>query len=110
MAAIKLPAIIGDNMVLQRDRPVPIWGWADKGEEVTVTVALPDWTEVAGASASSGEVHPLQPERHDPCPWVLGRIEAHSKEKLALKIIPRQSKPFELGSRRHNKPMQPTPR
>ena len=38
-AAVKLPAVIGDNMVLQRGRPVPIWGWADKGEEVTVTIA-----------------------------------------------------------------------
>ena len=38
-AAVKLPALIGDNMVLQRGQPVPIWGWADKGEEVTVTVA-----------------------------------------------------------------------
>lgn len=38
-AAVKLPAVIGENMVLQRDLPVPIWGWADKGEEVTVTVA-----------------------------------------------------------------------
>ncbi len=28
-------------------------------EEVTVTVGLPDWAEVAGASASSGEVHPI---------------------------------------------------
>jgi sialate O-acetylesterase len=39
VAAINLPAVIGDNMVLQRGQPVPIWGWADKGEEVTVTVA-----------------------------------------------------------------------
>ncbi len=39
LSAIKLPAVIGDNMVLQRDMPVPIWGWADKGEEVTVSVA-----------------------------------------------------------------------
>jgi sialate O-acetylesterase len=38
-AAVNLPSLIGDNMVLQRDQPVPIWGWADKGEEVTVTVA-----------------------------------------------------------------------
>jgi sialate O-acetylesterase len=38
-AAVRLPAVIGDNMVLQRGRPVPIWGWADKGEEVTVIVA-----------------------------------------------------------------------
>lgn len=37
-ATVKLPAVIGDNMVLQRDQPVPIWGWADKGEEVTVTL------------------------------------------------------------------------
>jgi sialate O-acetylesterase len=38
-AAVKLPAVIGDNMVLQRGQPVPIWGWADKGEEVTVALA-----------------------------------------------------------------------
>jgi sialate O-acetylesterase len=38
-AAVKLPAIFGDDMVLQRGQPVPIWGWADKGEEVTVTIA-----------------------------------------------------------------------
>jgi sialate O-acetylesterase len=38
-AGVKLPAVIGDNMVLQRDQPLPIWGWADKGEEVTVAIA-----------------------------------------------------------------------
>ena len=38
-AAVKLPAVFGDNMVLQRGQTVPVWGWADKGEEVTVTVA-----------------------------------------------------------------------
>ena len=38
-AAVKLPAVIGDNMVLQRGQSVPIWGWADKGEEVTVAIA-----------------------------------------------------------------------
>ncbi|MFN0054337.1 MAG: sialate O-acetylesterase [Planctomycetales bacterium] len=37
-ANVKLPSIIGSNMVLQRDRPLPIWGWADPGEEVTVTL------------------------------------------------------------------------
>ena len=38
-AAVRLPAVIGDNMVLQRGQPVPIWGWADEGEEVTVCIA-----------------------------------------------------------------------
>jgi hypothetical protein len=37
-ADIRLPAIVGDHMVLQRDLPLPIWGWADPGEEVTVTL------------------------------------------------------------------------
>ncbi len=47
-AAVKLPAVIGNNMVLQHNQPVPIWGWADKGEEVTVTVAGQTLKTVAG--------------------------------------------------------------
>ncbi len=38
-ADIRLPAIIGDNMVLQRGGKVPIWGWADPGEEIRVQVS-----------------------------------------------------------------------
>ncbi|MBT7741034.1 MAG: hypothetical protein HN727_04465, partial [Opitutae bacterium] len=36
-AAVKLPSILGSHMVLQQGEPVPVWGWADPGEEVTVT-------------------------------------------------------------------------
>jgi sialate O-acetylesterase len=36
IAAQSMPHIFSDNMVLQRDRPVPIWGWADPGETVEV--------------------------------------------------------------------------
>src|SRR6266568_5388231 len=35
-ADVRLPALFSDNMVLQRNMQVPIWGWADEGEEVTV--------------------------------------------------------------------------
>lgn len=35
-AAVKLPAVIGDHMVVQQDKPVAVWGWADKAEPVTV--------------------------------------------------------------------------
>ena len=38
-ADVKLPAVISDHMVLQRDMAVPIWGWATPGEEVSVTLA-----------------------------------------------------------------------
>ena len=48
---IKLPAIIGDNMVLQRGKVVPIWGWAEPGEEVMVSVSWHSmqWGVKAGA-------------------------------------------------------------
>ena len=36
-ANITLPDVIGDTMVLQRDRAVPIWGQAAPGEVVTVS-------------------------------------------------------------------------
>jgi sialate O-acetylesterase len=36
-ADVRLPAVIGDNMVLQRAMATPIWGWADAGETVTVS-------------------------------------------------------------------------
>jgi len=33
---VRLPKLIGDGMVLQRDARVKIWGWASNGEKVTV--------------------------------------------------------------------------
>ncbi len=35
-AEVRLPALFGDNMVLQRDVKVPVWGAAEPGERVTV--------------------------------------------------------------------------
>ncbi len=35
-AAVRLPAVFGSHMVLQRDRPVVVWGWADAGERILV--------------------------------------------------------------------------
>ncbi|MEN9685397.1 MAG: hypothetical protein RLZZ28_1183 [Bacteroidota bacterium] len=34
---LKLPRLIGDSMVLQRDQPLPVWGWAGPGEKVTLS-------------------------------------------------------------------------
>ncbi len=39
LADVKLPNVIGSGMVLQRDMAVPVWGWAEVGEEVTVSFA-----------------------------------------------------------------------
>jgi sialate O-acetylesterase len=39
-AQIKLPSLIGDHMVLQRNSTVPIWGWSTPGSEITIQT---DW-------------------------------------------------------------------
>ncbi|MCG6913681.1 sialate O-acetylesterase, partial [bacterium BMS3Abin03] len=33
---VKLPKLISDGMVLQRDAKVKIWGWASGGEKITI--------------------------------------------------------------------------
>ena len=35
-AKLELPRVFGDDMVLQRDKPVQVWGWAGKGAQVEV--------------------------------------------------------------------------
>ena len=49
-AGIRLPSIIGDNMVLQRNQENPIWGWADAGQEATITFAGQSVSAKADAS------------------------------------------------------------
>ncbi len=39
LADVRLPRVIDSHMVLQRDKPLAIWGQADPGERVTVTLA-----------------------------------------------------------------------
>lgn len=48
-AAVTLPALFTDGMVLQRGRPVPVWGWASPGETVTVRLGRKSFTATAGA-------------------------------------------------------------
>jgi sialate O-acetylesterase len=36
VAEVKLPAVISEGMVLQQGQSVPIWGWSDPGEKITV--------------------------------------------------------------------------
>jgi sialate O-acetylesterase len=36
-AGVKLPKLVSNGMVLQRNEPIRIWGWANAGEEIQVT-------------------------------------------------------------------------
>lgn len=48
-ADVRLPKIFGDHMVLQQKLPIQVWGWADNGEEVTVTIGEKKATATAAA-------------------------------------------------------------
>ncbi|HSJ04441.1 MAG TPA: sialate O-acetylesterase, partial [Verrucomicrobium sp.] len=48
-AEVTLNALFSDHMVLQRERPLPVWGKADPGEQVAVTFG----NETAQATADS---------------------------------------------------------
>lgn len=52
VAEVKLSAVFGENMVLQRDMPVPVWGRAEPGERVTVTFGRQRKATTAGADGA----------------------------------------------------------
>src|SRR5579862_5042198 len=43
-----LDPLFSDNMVLQRNSPIPVWGWTDPGVTVTVTLAGKKASSTAG--------------------------------------------------------------
>lgn len=49
-ADVRLPAIVGDNMILQQQIAAPVWGWANPGETVTVAGS---WGKEASATADA---------------------------------------------------------
>jgi sialate O-acetylesterase len=54
-AELRLPKLWSDHAVIQRDRPIHVWGWADVGEHVTATLRGSDGgaDETAGATTDS---------------------------------------------------------
>jgi sialate O-acetylesterase len=68
-ADVKLPSVLGSHMVLQRGKPLPVWGKADPGEEVAVTFAgqkkstkadtKGNWKVTLDAVQADGKAHTL---------------------------------------------------
>ncbi|WP_143306537.1 sialate O-acetylesterase [Chitinophaga vietnamensis] len=47
-AQITMPKVFGDSMVLQRDQPIPVWGWASPGMQVTGKLGAAQASAVTG--------------------------------------------------------------
>ncbi|KFF03008.1 sialate O-acetylesterase [Flavobacterium reichenbachii] len=42
IAQVKLPSLVGDNMVLQQNAKVNLWGWASPNEKITIRLGWSD--------------------------------------------------------------------
>jgi sialate O-acetylesterase len=60
--ALKLPRIFSDHMVLQRDKPLKIWGWGDAGE--TVKINFNGQSVQAKAARNGSWIVMLKPMTH----------------------------------------------
>ena len=61
-SSLRLPAIIGDNAVIQQDTDIALWGWAKPGSTVTAT---PSW-QAGAATATAGADGKWTLELHTP--------------------------------------------
>jgi len=62
-AELRVAGIFSDRMVLQRDQPIQVWGWAKAGNKVTVI--LVDQTETAIANENGEWSVTLKPSEAD---------------------------------------------
>jgi uncharacterized repeat protein (TIGR01451 family) len=67
-------------------------------EDVVVDVSVPNWAEVTENQASSGLVR-VQPSQDGDAVvhWTLHQLGARSRQRLRLDLVPRDSRPIELG-------------
>lgn len=60
---LKLAALFSDHAVLQGGQPIPVWGWAEPGDAVTVVFAGQEKSTVAGAEGKwEVRLDPLPPD------------------------------------------------
>ncbi len=81
LAQVTLPKLFTDHMVLQRDAPVHVWGWAQPGENVTVSFR--EKSESATADAA-GRWDAYLPPGSAGGPFTM---EVHGANAIALRDI-----------------------
>ena len=59
-ADVKLPKLVSNGMVLQRDKPIKIWGWASPSEKISVSFSTKTYKTTATADGKWQVVLPAQ--------------------------------------------------
>ena len=66
--SLRLPRLISNGMILQREQPIKIWGWAKPGTAVTVKFLEREHTALAGVDGAWAVVLPSA-QAGGPIPW-----------------------------------------
>ncbi|RZM30125.1 MAG: sialate O-acetylesterase [Pedobacter sp.] len=75
-AEVKLPKLVGNGMVLQRDQKINIWGWANVNEEVSLTFMNKTYRTKANADKQWAIV--LEPQKAGgPYTMRINNLELH---------------------------------
>lgn len=53
-AGLKVHSIFSSNMVIQRDKPIKVWGWAEPGAKVSVGLSLSDVDVIGATTVTAG--------------------------------------------------------
>ncbi len=80
-AEIKLPKLVSDGMVLQRDIPLKIWGWASPAEEVKLVFKSKSYQTKAN---DNGEWQIILPSQHAGGPFTM---ELSGENKIIIQNI-----------------------
>jgi uncharacterized repeat protein (TIGR01451 family) len=71
---------------------------ASAAEAVVATVRIPAWAEVVNTTATNGAVRQLAADDSAVIlEWQVSRLDAQANETLSIDLIPRASRPLELG-------------
>lgn len=82
-AQLRCPQLFSDHMVLQRDIPITVWGWAKPGEKVTVSL---DGAEASVVADEKGEWISKLPKRAAGGPYQL-RVKGANEQLVFSDVL-----------------------
>jgi uncharacterized repeat protein (TIGR01451 family) len=66
-------------------------------ENTVVSVDVPAWAEIVGVEATSGDTHLPTSAADTGISWMIDRVAAGSDELMTLRLVPRESRTFDLA-------------
>ena len=85
---LRFAKIIGDQLVLQQEKPIKVWGWAKAGADVVVTITQDPQvgTQAIAAAVASGQRREMSSTEHDDHAVTVQYVE-RNPSKLAPQTI-----------------------